>query len=235
MRATRGREGEAIVKLIVFDFDGVVADSEVLANTVLAEFVTELGVPMTLDDSLRTFVGKRLADVLASIGELTGRPMEDVSVDEFWRRTLARFRRDLQPIDGVREYLAATAGTPRCIASSSTPERLDACLDILALADAFGPHVYSATHVPRGKPHPDLFLHAAARFGVAPADAIVIEDSESGVRAGVTAGMTTIGFLGASHIRAGHAARLRAAGAHHIAHSYRDVAAITLPLLSGGR
>jgi beta-phosphoglucomutase-like phosphatase (HAD superfamily) len=145
---------EALVKLIVFDFDGVVADSEVLANTVLAEFVTELGVPMSLDDSLRTFMGKRLADVLASIGELTGRPMPAASADDFWRRTLARFRTDLQAIDGVRGYLAATAGTPRCIASSSTPERLAACLDILALADAFGPHVYSATHVPRGKPHP---------------------------------------------------------------------------------
>jgi beta-phosphoglucomutase-like phosphatase (HAD superfamily) len=84
--------------------------------------------------------------------------------------------------------------------------------------------------VARGKPHPDLFLHAAARCGVAPDDAIVIEDSENGVRAGIAAGMTTIGFLGASHIREGDEARLRRAGAHHIARTYRDVDRITRSL-----
>jgi HAD superfamily hydrolase (TIGR01509 family) len=214
-------------RLIVFDFDGVIADSEVLANTVLAEFVTELGVPTTLDDSLRTFMGKRLADVRASIAAMTGRPLADDAADEFMRRTLARFRTDLKEIPGVREYLASTGGVARCIASSSSPDRLAACLEVLGLAEAFGQHVYSASMVPRGKPHPDLFLYAAAQLGVAPDEAIVIEDSEGGVRAGVAAGMTTIAFLGASHIRDGDEARLRRAGAHHVARTFDDIERIT--------
>jgi HAD superfamily hydrolase (TIGR01509 family) len=217
-------------RLIVFDFDGVIADSEVLANTVLAEFVTELGVPMTVDDSLRTFMGKRLVDVLESIGVMTRRPLAADAAADFMRRTLARFRTHLQPVPGVHEYLASVEGVARCIASSSSPDRLAVCLDVIGLAAAFGPHVYSASMVARGKPHPDLFLHAAARCGVAPDDAIVIEDSENGVRAGIAAGMTTIGFLGASHIRDGDEARLRRAGAHHIARTYGDVGRITRSL-----
>ncbi len=214
-------------RLIVFDFDGVIADSEVLANTVLAEFVTELGVPTTLDDSLRTFTGQRLAEVLESIATLTGRPLAHDAAEDFMRRTLARFRTHLKPIPGVHEYLASVEGVARCIASSSSPDRLAVCLDVIGLAAQFGPHVYSASMVPRGKPHPDLFLHAAARCGVVPGDAVVIEDSENGVRAGIAAGMTTIGFLGASHIRDGDEARLRRAGAHHIARTYSEVERIT--------
>ena len=217
-------------RLIVFDFDGVIADSEVLANAVLAEFVTELGVPMTVDDSLRTFMGKRLVDVLESIRTMTGRPLAPDAAADFMRRTLARFRTHLKPISGVREYLASVDGVARCIASSSSPERLAVCLDVIGLASRFGAHVYSASMVARGKPHPDLFLYSAEQCGVAPADAIVIEDSEGGVRAGIAAGMTTIGFLGASHIRDGDEERLRHAGAHHIARTYGDVDRITRSL-----
>ena len=218
--------------LIVFDFDGVVADSETLANTVLAEYVTELGMPMTLDEAMRTFMGKRAEEVIATIVAAAD-PMPTASQigAELTRRTLARFRAELREVPGVRDYLAAFAHVKRCIASSSSPDRLAACLEILDLGAAFGEHVYSASRVPRGKPHPDLFLHAAARLGVAPADAIVIEDSEGGVRAAVAAGMTPIGFLAASHVRDGHEARLRSAGAAHIAHTYREVEAITRALV----
>jgi HAD superfamily hydrolase (TIGR01509 family) len=172
-------------------------------------------------------MGKRLADVRSSIAAMTGRPLADDAADEFMRRTLARFRTDLKEIPGMREYLASTGGVARCIASSSSPDRLAACLEVLGLAEAFGQHVYSASMVPRGKPHPDLFLYAAAQLGVAPDEAIVIEDSEGGVRAGVAAGMTTIAFLGASHIRDGDEARLRRAGAHHVARTFDDIERIT--------
>ena len=215
---------------IVFDFDGVVADSEILANTVLAELVTELGVPMTLEQSMRTFMGKRAEEVIAAVVAATGRAPAAPIAAELAKRTLARFRSDLREVPGVRGYLAAFPRMKRCIASSSSPDRLAACLEILGLASAFGEHVYSASIVPRGKPHPDLFLHAAARLGIAPADAIVVEDSEGGVRAAVAAGMTPIGFLAASHIRDGHEARLRAAGAAHVARSYRELEAITRAL-----
>ncbi|MEO8537142.1 MAG: HAD-IA family hydrolase [Betaproteobacteria bacterium] len=216
-----------MTRLVVFDFDGVVADSEVIANAVLAEFVTEMGAPTTVEDSLRDYTGRRLADVLAEVEGRLGRPLVPDAVAEFQRRTLARLRCELRAVAGVRGYLDALGGADRCIASASSPDRLAACLDVLGLANAFGKHVYSATMVPRGKPHPDLFWHAAAQFGVDPRDAIVIEDSANGVRAGVAAGMLTIGFLGGSHIREGDEKKLRAAGAHHIARDYADVAAIT--------
>ena len=222
-------------QLIVFDFDGVVADSEILANTVLADLVTELGRPMTVEESMQIFMGKRAEEVIASAVALTDRMPAAQFTAELRRRVLARFRSDLREIPGVRDYLAAFPQMKRCIASSSSPERLAACLQILDLGAAFGEHVYSASIVPRGKPHPDIFLHAAAQLGVAPSDAIVIEDSEGGVRAAVAAGMTPIGFLAASHIRDGHEARLRYAGAAHIAHSYREVEAITRALIGTDR
>lgn len=230
-RAWGGRSS-ARARLIVFDFDGVIADSEVLANTVLAEMISELGMPMTPEVSMRTFMGKRLDDVIAAFQAVTGRPIAAETGAELTRRTLARFRTDLREIAGVRDYLAAFDQVDRCIASSSSPDRLDACLAILGLADAFGANVYSASQVERGKPHPDLFLHAARQFGVAPADAIVIEDSESGIRAAVAAGMTAIGLLAASHIAPGHEARLRSAGAHHVVRDYREAEAVTRRLLA---
>ena len=222
-----GAEGASVSALIVFDFDGVIADSEVIANTVLATMLTELGMPMTPAESMQTFMGKRLEDVVAAVRAVTGRRVDDDFGAQLTRRTIAQFRMELRALTGLREYLAAFESVPRCIASSSAPDRLAACLEILGLAEAFGAHVYSASHVERGKPHPDLFLHAASACGIAPSEAIVIEDSESGIRAAVAAGMQAIGLLAASHIGPGHEARLCAAGAHAIAHDYREVEAIT--------
>lgn len=222
----------SLKSLIVFDFDGVIADSETLANTVLAEIATQLGMPMTLESTLDTFMGKRFDDVIAIISTAIGRPVPDSVAAELNRRTLARFRADLREVPGLRAYLAAFAHVQRCIASSSSLGRLAACLDILGLTDVFGEHVYSASLVKRGKPHPDIFFHVVRQFGVEPVDAIVIEDSEGGVRAAVAAGITTIGLLAASHIRPGHEERLRNAGAHHIAHTWLQVKEITARLVA---
>jgi len=215
--------------LLVFDFDGVIADSEALANAVLADYITELGTPMSVDDCLRTFMGKRIDDVKSAVSALVGQPVPDLAA-ALTARTLARFRAELREVPGVRGYVAAFADMKRAIASSSSPERLAGCLDILGLADLFAEHVYSASVVARGKPHPDLFLHAAAHVGVAPAEAIVIEDSASGIRGAVAAGMTAIGFLGGSHVRDGHGERLREAGAVAIAGDYAELEGITRAL-----
>src|SRR5947207_2758390 len=226
------RRRPPLKRLIVFDFDGVIADSEMLANAVLAEIVTELGAPMMLEGSLQAFTGKRFDEVIAMVSAMTGRSVADCAAVNLERRTIARFRRELKEVAGVRAYLDAFGHVKRCIASSSSPQRLAACLDILGFADAFGSNVYSASLVARGKPHPDIFLHAARQCGVAPADAIVIEDSVNGIRAAVAAGMTAIGLLAASHVRPGHAERMRNAGAHHIAHTYHEVEQITRQLVA---
>jgi len=204
-------------RAIIFDFDGVIADSEVLSNTVLAEIVSELGVPTTVEDSYRDYMGKRFQEVIAAIEKTVGRVLPPSFAEEYQGRTLQRFRQELAPIAGAREFIAKFTDVPRCIASSSSPDRLAVCLEVLDMTGLFEGRVFSASGVARGKPHPDIFLHAAAQIGVSPRDCIVIEDSASGVIAGQAAGSTVIGLLAAGHIRNGHAATLKEAGAHHVA------------------
>jgi HAD superfamily hydrolase (TIGR01509 family) len=222
-----------VSRAIIFDFDGVIADSEVLSNTVLAEIVTELGVPTTLEDAYRDFMGKRFGEVIAAIETAVGRSLPPSFAEEYQQRTLARFRQGLAPIAGVKEFIATFADLPRCIASSSSPDRLAVCLDVLDMAQLFAGRVFSASNVARGKPHPDIFLHAAAAIAVAPSDCIIIEDSASGVVAGRAAGSTVIGLLAAGHIGEGHAAALKGAGAHYLAADYHAVEAIVRDLLAG--
>jgi HAD superfamily hydrolase (TIGR01509 family) len=222
-----------MTKAIVFDFDGVIADSEVLANSVLAEIVSELGVHTTVDDAIRIYMGKRTHEVIATIEAAVGHGLPGDFYDSFQQRTLARFRRDLRFVTGAREFLDAFPDMPRCIASSSSVKRIALCLEVLGIADLFGGHVYSADLVVHGKPAPDIFLYAAKRLTVAPADCVVIEDSVGGVRAGVAAGMTVIGLLAASHIRDGHAESLRDAGAHHVVRTFEEAETIVRSLIGG--
>jgi HAD superfamily hydrolase (TIGR01509 family) len=212
-----------MVSAIIFDFDGVIADSEVLSNTVLAEIVTELGVPTTVEDAYRDYMGKRFHEVIATIEQAAGRTLPASFAEHYQGRTSQRFRQELAAIAGAREFIAAFADLPRCIASSSSPDRLAVCLEVLDMTALFEGRVFSASDVARGKPHPDIFLHAAAAIGVPAGECIVIEDSTSGVMAGRAAGCTVIGLLAAGHIRKGHAAELTAAGAHHVAADYREV------------
>jgi HAD superfamily hydrolase (TIGR01509 family) len=219
-------------RAIIFDFDGVIADSEVLSNTVLAEIVSELGVPTTLEDSYRDYMGKRFHDVIAAIEKTVGRALPPSFGEEYQGRTLQRFRQELAPIAGAREFIDKFIDVPRCIASSSSPDRLAVCLDVLDMTELFEGRVFSASKVARGKPYPDIFLHAAAEIGVRSADCIVIEDSTSGVIAGRAAGSTVIGLLAAGHIRDGHAATLKEAGAHHIAADYVELERIVRDLIA---
>lgn len=220
-----------MAKALIFDFDGVVADSEVLANTVLAEIVTELGVPTTVEDSYRCYLGKRFGEIIAEIEKTVGRTLPPSFSAQFQARTLDSFRRALLPIPGVREFIVKFSHVPRCIASSSSPDRLAVCLDVLNMTSLFDGRVFSASNVERGKPHPDIFLHAAASMGLLPSECIVVEDSISGVIAGRAAGCTVIGLLAAGHIREDHGARLTAVGAHHVALNYIEMERVVGELL----
>jgi len=216
---------------IIFDFDGVIADSEALANGVLAEAVSALGLPTSLDDALGRYMGKRWPDAMAAIECDLGRALPDNFSDDLKAATLERFRRDLREVTGAAGFIGRFAALPRCIASSSSADRLRLCLDKLGLAGAFGEAVFSADGVARGKPYPDIFLHAAGRLGVAPAHCLVIEDSVTGVQAGVAAGATVLGLCAGSHLREGHGGRLRAAGASHVAATWEDAARIVSALI----
>jgi len=210
--------------LIVFDYDGVVADSELLNNLVLSELLTETGLATSLDDALATYMGKRWLDCLPLIEERLGGPCPDHVHGEWTRRCHERAAAELRPVAGFVEFLAAR-GERRCIASSSPVSWIEMGLERFGVATSFdGPIFSAAVHVARGKPHPDLFLHAAAAMDIDPARALVIEDTPTGVRAGVAAGMTVVGLCAGGHIRDGHLERLQAAGAHHVVKRFAEVA-----------
>ena len=198
----------------------------------LAEIVTELGVPTSIDEAYRQFMGKRLAEVIVAIELAVGRKLPADFADAYQQRTFESFRARLKPVAGAREFIEAWRGVPQCIASSSSPERLALSLEVLGLAPLFEGRVFSASNVARGKPHPDIFLYAAAKLGISASDCVVIEDSVGGVTAGRAAGATVIGLTAAGHIQPGHEARLKQAGAHHVVSSFAELDRVIRPLLA---
>lgn len=211
--------------LIIFDYDGVIADSELLNNAALAELLTETGLPTSLDEALATYMGKRWRDCEPLIAERLGGPCPPSMLQEWTRRCHDGAHEKLQAVSGFHAFLDARTEL-RCIASSSPPDWIELGLRRFDAYEAFdGPIFSAAVHVNRGKPHPDLFLFAADAMGVAPDRALVIEDSPTGVLAGVAAGMTVAGLCAGGHIRDGHAQGLSRAGAHRVFDSYADLAA----------
>ncbi|MDB5460489.1 MAG: haloacid dehalogenase [Caulobacteraceae bacterium] len=221
------------MRLIIFDFDGVIADSERVANQVLAEGLSGIGLATTVEDALRLYLGRRWRDCQAAIEERHGAPLPEGFIERQRAAVIEQLSRGMQPVPGARAFIERFQAAPRCIASSSTQEWIAAGLDHMGLAHRFE-HRFSGHDIERGKPHPDLFLLAASTLGAAPRDCIVIEDSQTGVMAGVAAGMLTIGLCAGGHIVDGHAERLTAAGADHVVTSYDAVAAIVEPLLARG-
>jgi HAD superfamily hydrolase (TIGR01509 family) len=200
---------------------------------VLAETVTGLGYSTTLDQSLSRFAHRRWVEVMAEIEAAIGKPLPSNFSDELKRATLDRFRSDLKEVSGAANFIRRFAHIPRCIASSSSIDRLQLCLSVLGMEAEFGDHVFSADMVARGKPHPDIFLFAAGKLGVSPERCLVIEDSAGGIQAAVAAGMTAVGLCAASHIREGHDVKLRDAGAVHLAQSWGEVERIAQQLFEG--
>ena len=207
-------------RLMIFDCDGVLVDSEVLACGVQARAITGYGLPLTTADVARRFLGMSARDMRAAVEIDLGRPLPEDHEARCAEQLFALFRRELKPVQGMRDLVGrlGAAGHPRCVASSSSPERIALALEVAGLSKAFEPHVFSATQVERGKPAPDLFLHAARAMAFAPARCVVVEDSVNGIRAARCAGMIAVGFLGGTHCSPGHGEALLQAGAHRTCH-----------------
>lgn len=210
--------------LVIFDYDGVIADSELLNNQAMSEVLTSIGLPTTLDEALGLYMGRRWLDCLPEIEAALGRPCPDKTLEDWTRLCHERAATRLTAVPGAAAFMAGLA-EPRCVASSSPPDWIALGLRTLAIPNEHAGPIYSAAvHVTRGKPHPDLFLYAAREMGVAPEQVLVIEDSPPGVQAGVAAGMTVVGLLAGGHVRIGHGDRLAAAGAHRVLSDYGQVA-----------
>jgi len=198
--------------LVIFDCDGVLIDSELLTIDVEVALLAEAGIAITADEIVERYVGISMKAMIADLEARFGCSLGDDFAARHALLVRDAFERELQAMPGITEVLGGLPGKI-CVASSSSPERLRHTLGIAGLYQRFDPHIFSATMVVRGKPAPDLFLHAAERMGAVPSRSIVIEDSLPGIEAAAAAGMTAIGFTGGSHCREGHAARLSAGGA----------------------
>ncbi|MBX3567355.1 MAG: HAD family hydrolase [Rhizobiaceae bacterium] len=197
-------------ELIIFDCDGVLVDSEPISIAVLVQVIVEAGGSITEEAAYRSFLGRSMA----SVGEIlstdygfviTGEHLASMRL-ELWRR----FREELKPTPGIAAVLPGLSML-KCVASSGSPERIRLSLGLTGLLEMLEPNLYSAAMVERGKPAPDLFLHAARGMGVRPEACIVVEDSPAGIVAAQRAGMRVFAYHGASHAhRAGLAASLSA-------------------------
>jgi HAD superfamily hydrolase (TIGR01509 family) len=183
--------------LIIFDCDGVLVDSEVLSCRCLSEVLAGYGISLGLDQALDLFLGRSMTAVLDHYKTIGRLDPEQFSA-ELRAGVRAAFLSALCPIEGVSSVLEGLQ-IPHCVASSSDVDRVSFSLSLTGLASHFDGRLYTSQMVERGKPAPDLFLHAAERMQADPSRTLVIEDSISGVRAGKAAGMTVWGFVGGSH------------------------------------
>ena len=201
--------------MVIFDCNGVLVDGEPISAAVAAEEFTRAGFPMTPQIVARFFTGRRAVDMFADVEAATHRKLPANFAAVLTAATLRRIREELCPTPHAAYALTWLRG-PKCVASSATLDRIRVSLETAGLVRFFEPHLFSANDVPRGKPAPDLFLHAAGKMGVDPRECIVVEDSPVGVAAAVAAGMTPIGFAGGSHVHPQSPAQLTAAGARAV-------------------
>jgi len=199
--------------VVIFDCDGVLVDSEVIALGVMRRRLMQAGLRLTDQETRERFLGRRLDSSLRAIETEFGAPLPKTFREDFSREILLAFAHELKGVEGVRQAVEGLRARV-CVASSSGPERIRLSLRLAGYETLFAPNIFSAAEVAEGKPSPDLFLHAARGMGVEPKDCLVIEDSVAGVLAARAAGMIVFGFVGASHFSPlDDGAHLTAAGA----------------------
>jgi beta-phosphoglucomutase-like phosphatase (HAD superfamily) len=213
-------------KALLFDFDGVLIESEYIGNKQIAEYLTRIGHPTTPEQSMANFMGYAGVDFLAKVEAWIGRPLPD----DF--HTVRAAEDDRVLAEGIGEVAGAVdfvrslpAGLPKAVVSSSSTKWIRRHLGHIGLAGIFGHNIYSGReHVTRGKPAPDLYLYAASRLGVTIADCAIIEDSIVGATGAVASGGYVIGLCAGSHCAPDHAGRLEAVGVDAVAHDFGHVA-----------
>lgn len=185
-------------ELVIFDCDGVLVDSEALSVSALLGMIELAGGTLSEDVAYEHFLGKSMKSVREILVRDFGLEIDDRHLTAMRVDLMRKFREELKPIAGVGDVLPKL-GRPRCVASSGTLERIRYALDVTGLLPLLEPHIFSATMVKRGKPAPDLFLHAAASMRAHPRNCLVIEDSPAGIAAARAAGMRVFAFTGGSH------------------------------------
>lgn len=213
------------MEVVIFDCDGVLVDSEILALQVLKRDLTPLLPGIDVAALVDNTAGLSTGAILARVEQRTGRTLPPGTLSTMIQAIDLALDEELQPIPGALEAITHIS-TRKAVASNSSPESVRRSLARAGLTAHFGEWVFSADMVANPKPAPDLYLYAAQRLGVAPAHCLVVEDSVSGVTAAHLAGMTVIGFAGASHVPADHQEQLRRAGATLVIDQMKDLPAL---------
>lgn len=210
---------------LIFDFDGVLLESEFEGNRQLAELLTDLGHRHSVEETLRNYVGLAGKDFIAAIEQRIGAELPPEFHEQMKEKSRRALREGIEAVVGAVEFVRSLpADLPRAIASSSSTRWLNGHLAHLGLADAFGAHVYSGhEHVDRGKPAPDIYLYAARRLGVLIEQAVVIEDSPVGVTGALASGARVVGLAAGSHCLGGHEKILRNLGVAEIACDFGEL------------
>lgn len=217
------------IKAVIFDFDGVLVDSEVISLSELNSSLEKFGLEKDWQGLLGTFLGHSNASIANHIREHSGNDPAPEFPQEWARRIFKRFSRDLMLVSGALTLLdnLDAVGIPYSIASGSSPDRLARALECVGLTSRFSDMVFSADQVEKGKPAPDIFLHAAREMVVEPEDCLVVEDGIAGVIGAKAAKVgQVIGFVGASHLEgfeAPHAQQLQAHGADVIVNALEAI------------
>lgn len=213
------------VDALIFDFDGVLLESEFAGNRHLAELLTDLGHATSVQDALTHFTGLSGRDFIAAIEERIGASLPPEFHSRRAEEDARVLREGLEAVAGAIDFVRALPpALPRAVASSSRTDWIVTHLDHLGLRGAFGDKIFSGReHVARGKPAPDIYLHAAAALGVEIQRTAILEDSEVGVKGAVASGAYVIGLAAGSHCLPGHADRLRALGVQAVAHDFHEV------------
>jgi HAD superfamily hydrolase (TIGR01509 family) len=209
--------------LVIFDFDGVLVDSEIVAARVDAELLTAAGYEITGEELSELYAGLTFKDILLRIEEVAAIPFQVSLIDHEEDLVDQRLKAEVRMIEGAREAVASVT-TERCICSNSRTERIGFMLEKTGLGPFFSGRVFSSLETPSGKPKPapDVFVHAATTLGANPANTFVIEDSVHGIAGAKSAGMRVIGFTGGAHSYPGHADVLTEAGAETVIRRWAD-------------
>ncbi|WP_020568734.1 HAD family hydrolase [Neolewinella persica] len=210
-------------KCIIFDCDGILVDSEHITFSVLAEMSREVGVRLSEAELETNFLGKSLNSIIAFLEAETGQSLLATFEPDFRKRTFAKFKTDLKPVDGIKELLDRLT-VPVCVASSGPPHKIRMNLKLTGLAGYFGENTFSCYDLKRWKPDPAVFLHAAATMGYPPAECVVVEDSPTGIKGAVDGGFTAYGLT-----RHGNDQMLAAAGAT-VYHHHDELHELLFPL-----
>lgn len=211
---------------ILFDFDGVLLESEYAGNRQIADYLTGIGHPTTPEQSMANFMGLAGPDFHAAIERWIGGPIPESFHTARQTEDLRVLEEGLAEVAGAVAFVRSLpASLPRAVASSSSMHWITTHLDHLGIRDVFGDMLFSGReHVKRGKPAPDLYLHAADALGVDIRRTVILEDSPVGVTGAVASGAHVIGLCAGSHCAPDHAERLRALGVQEIAHDFDEVA-----------